>query len=71
MNQSNDGVKVRNSLTTQESFGFNNSLKNTENLKSDRSILVCRICLEESPNKKESESFVKPCRCSGSLEYVH
>jgi E3 ubiquitin-protein ligase DOA10 len=27
----------------------------------------CRLCLEEEENK----SFVKPCICKGSLEFIH
>lgn len=50
MNHMNEGAKARISLTTQDSLGISNSLKNTENSKQARSTVVCRICLEESPN---------------------
>lgn len=66
-----ENAKIRNSISTQESYGLT-SLKSTENTKSLRHITVCRICLEEHHNKNSiPDTFIKPCRCSGSLEYVH
>lgn len=36
--------------------------------RSDKRIRTCRICLEEgNPKNDQNETFIKPCKCSGSL----
>ena len=47
----------------------NNKIKKIE-IKSTKKIKICRICYleEESP---EENPLVQPCKCSGSLKYIH
>jgi hypothetical protein len=34
--------------------------------------VVCRICLEEEdPDEAEENPFIVPCKCMGSMKYIH
>ena len=39
-----------------------------KNEESSLKIPLCRICYDQ---EKENNSFIHPCRCSGSVKYVH
>jgi len=32
---------------------------------------VCRICLEEEEDFQSGNPFITPCRCTGSMKYIH
>lgn len=39
---------------------------------SNPSEFVCRICLEEEdPDEAEDNPFIVPCKCMGSMKYIH
>jgi hypothetical protein len=53
------------SYTVEYSYIRNSFVVSMEH--NDVSIYMCRICLEEG----ERESFIAPCKCSGSQKWVH
>ena len=32
---------------------------------------VCRICLDEEEDFKSGNPFITPCKCTGSMKYIH
>lgn len=32
---------------------------------------VCRICLDEEEDFQSGNPFITPCRCMGSMKYIH
>ena len=42
----------------------------SNNTNTDKKKKICRICYLEEENK-ESNPLIKPCKCSGSMKYIH
>ena len=32
---------------------------------------VCRICLDEEEDISSGNPFITPCKCTGSMKYIH
>ena len=32
---------------------------------------VCRICLEDEEDVQSGNPFITPCKCMGSMKYIH
>ena len=69
---SNDNIqKTSNNINDNKNkdlISCNESEKNSEMIKKNRKI--CRICYMEE-NDKKINPLIKPCKCSGSMKYIH
>lgn len=42
-----------------------------EEQQSESAVKACRICLEEEEDLKLGNPFITPCKCTGSMGYIH
>ena len=68
-NKNNNDKKIK-LMENDENIITKNDIIKTVEVKSTKKIKTCRICYleEESP---EENPLVQPCKCSGSLKYIH
>ena len=48
----------------------NNDLVSNNNINTEKKKKICRICYLEEENN-ESNPLIRPCKCSGSMKYIH
>ena len=52
--------------------GLGGGRKGTDKINEKESGIVCRICLEEEdPQDQLTNPFITPCKCIGSMKFIH
>ena len=46
-------------------------MRNNEETTALESGKVCRICLDEEEDFQSGNPFITPCKCTGSMKYIH
>ena len=54
-----------------DASGLGVPLMDTGTMRAAESGRACRICLDEEEDVATGNVFITPCKCTGSMKYIH